>query len=117
MVSSAAGIVLLLTLGMVMCVIVVAMLSGAFAFSAEGYESIPEIIAIGELHHEISARMITYAGSLYLIHVGTKPIELSGHSAEVYVNGVKQRIVIQTLKGSEFISSLYHGVSRLQFQA
>lgn len=112
-VSSAVGIVLLLLLVAVLCGIVAALLSGVIPVPADIPEPIPEIIAIGEIHHENPAGVVTYAGRLYLIHVGTSVLDLSGHCAEVYVNGVKQRVRIETLKGSDFIATHHYGVGQL----
>lgn len=113
-VSSAVGIVLLLLLVAVLCAIVAASLSGIFPVPAEAPGPVPEIIAIGEIHHENPAGTATYAGRLYLIHVGTPVLDLSGHRAEVYVNGIKQRVIIDTLKSSEFIPTHHHGVGQLE---
>ncbi|MDR0981562.1 MAG: type IV pilin N-terminal domain-containing protein [Methanocalculaceae archaeon] len=112
-VSSAVGIVLMLALVAVLCAIVAASLSGVFTLPAQAAGPVPEIIAIGEIHHENPAGAVTYAGRLYLIHVGTEALDLSGHRAEVYVNGVKQRVVIETLKGSDFIPTHHYGVGQL----
>ncbi|MDE2519251.1 MAG: type IV pilin [Methanocorpusculum sp.] len=112
-VSSAVGIVLMLSLVAVLCAIVAASLSGVFTVPAEFSKPIPESIALGEIHHENPAGAITYAGRLYLIHVGTEALDLAGHRAEVYVNGVKQWVMIETLKGSDFIPTHHYGVGQL----
>ena len=112
-VSSVVGIVLMFSLVTVLCAIVAASLSGVFTLPAEDAGPVPEIIAIGEIHHENPAGAVTYAGRLYLIHVGTEVLELSRHRAEVYVNGIKQRVMIETLKGTDFIPTHHYGVGQL----
>lgn len=112
-VSSVVGIVLMFSLVTVLCAIVAASLSGVFTLPAEDAGPVPEIIAIVEIHHENPAGAVTDADRLYLIHVGTEVLELSRHRAEVYVNGIKQRVMIETLKGSDFIPTHHYGVGQL----
>lgn len=78
-VSSAVGIVLMLTLVVIVCAIVAAGLSDMIPVFAEEGAPVPEIIAIGKIHHENPAGTITYASRLYLMHGETKVLELSGH--------------------------------------
>ena len=61
-VSYAAGIVLLLLLVEVLCAIVVASLFRVFSVSAEIPGLVPKIIAIGVIHHENPAGIVTYSG-------------------------------------------------------
>lgn len=112
-VSSAVGIVLMLSLIAILCAIVAASLAGVFTTPAEFSKPIPEIIAIGEIHHENPANVVTYAGRLYLIHVGTESLYLSDHSATLYVNNIKMNAFITTLNGHDFISTHHYGVSTI----
>lgn len=112
-VSSVSGSILLFLLAASLCTLTAASIAGMLILPDDTPGPVPEVIAIGEIHHENPAGLVTYAGRLYLIHVGTEPLELAGHRAEVYVNGIKQRVVIETLKGSDFIPTHHYGVGQL----
>lgn len=112
-VSSVSGSILLFLLAASLCLLTAASIAGMLILPDDTAGPVPEVIAIGEIHHENEGGLVTYAGRLYLIHVGTEPLDLSGHCAEVYVNGIKQRVVIETLKGSDFIPTHHYGVGQL----
>ena len=132
-VSPSIATVLLVLLTVLIAAILLLLCMGMINFSMDTYEPVPEIIAIQEIHHENEQKEITLAGRLYLVHKGREekpvverkngrfsyvvkeydPIILSDHSAVIYVNGVKQPIIIRTLQGSEFIPTHHYGVETL----
>ena len=78
-VSSVSGSILLFLLAASLCTLTAASIAGMLILPDDTAGPVPEVIAIGEIHHENPAGIVTYAGRLYLIHVGTEPLDLAGH--------------------------------------
>lgn len=132
-ISPSIATVLLVLLTVLIAAILLLLCMGMINFSMDTYEPVPEIIVIQEIHHKNEQGVITWAGRLYLVHKGREekpvvernnnrfsyvvkeydPIILSDHCAVIYINGIRQPIIISTLQGSEFIPTHHYGVSKL----
>ncbi len=72
----------------------------------------PRIFAIKAIYHENEGHpyLLNNDSRIVLVNEGQEAFGNAGLRAEIYVNGVRTRAVIETLNGHSFISTHHYGV-------
>lgn len=110
---SVIGEILLVALVVLLCAVILGLFLGFF--TAPGENSLlppPEIISIVSVDHYNEGNK-TFAGKVMLRNIGFKSLKNSDYSVEVYINDVKQRVIIGTLKSNEFIPTEHYGIKTI----
>ncbi len=112
-VSPAIATLLLIAITLIICAIVFACLMNyCYTSSGQFSEETPEILAIVSVDH-YNDKKLTFASKVKLRNIGTKPLVNQNYSAEVYINDVKQYVIINTLQAHDFIETHHFGISTI----
>jgi len=111
--ASVIGEILLVGLIVLLCAIILALSPGYFtALGEESFLPPPEIITIVSVDH-YNEGVKTFAGKVTLRNIGSKYLKNIDYYAEVYINDVKQHVIIGTLKANEFIPTEHYGIKTI----
>ena len=112
-VSPVVGNVLLVALTVILCLILAAFCMSFINFLEQPLNrSVPEILAIQSVDH-YNNETKTFASIVKLKNIGAKPLWNSDYSAEVYVDNIKQFVIIDTLQAHDFISTEHFGIKSI----
>lgn len=113
-VSPVIATLLLIALTLILCAVLAALCMSLISPILEQpvNKSPPEILAIVSVNHYNNTKL-TFASKVTLKNIGTKPLWNSDYAAEVYINGIKQYIIIKTLQAHDFISTHHNGIQLL----
>jgi len=112
-VSPVIAELLLLALALILCALLAACLMNYSCTPLVPSPSEPpEILAIVSVDH-YNDKKLTFASKVKLRNIGTKPLVNQNYSAEVYINDVKQYVIINTLQAHDFIDTHHFGISTI----
>ena len=112
-VSPAIATLLIIALTLILCAILAAFCMALISPSSGiPLLSPPEILAIESVDH-YNDKKLTFASKVTLRNIGTEKLWNTNYSAEVYINNVKQRVIIETLQAHEFIDTHHYGIKTI----
>lgn len=112
-VSPVIATLLLIALTLILCAVLAAICMALISpSSGMPLLSPPEILAIESVDHYNNGTL-TFASKITLINIGTKSLWNTNYSANVYINDVKQRVIIETLQAHKFINTHHFGISTI----
>ena len=113
-VSPVIATLLLIALTLILCAVLAAFCMTFFC-SSSGLPlfSPPEILAIESVDHYNPEGEKTYESIVTLKNIGKQSLKNTDYRAEIYINDIKQFIVIKTLSGHDFCSTHHFGIQLL----
>ncbi len=111
-ISPAIATLLIIALTLILCAILIVYCMGLVNIQWEQplNTSPPELLAIVSVNHYDDNGKLTYESIVTLQNIGTHPLRNSDYRAEIYINDIKQYIVIKTLQALEFLSTHHNGI-------
>ena len=110
-VSPVIATLLLIALTLILCAVLAACVM-CYTPSELSPSYPPEILAIESIDHYNNGTL-TFASKVTLRNIGTKKLRNANYSADVYINGEEQFIIIKTLQAHEFIDTHHFGIDLL----
>ncbi len=114
-ISPAIATLLIIALTLILCAILIVYCMGLVNIQWEQplNTSPPELLAIVSVNHYDDNGKLTYESIVTLQNIGTRPLKNSDYRAEIYINDIKQYIVIKTLQADKFIETHHFGIQLL----
>ncbi|HJJ43860.1 MAG TPA: type IV pilin [Methanocorpusculum sp.] len=109
-VSPVVATLLLLIITVILCAIIAAFCTSFINWMEQPVNKTPpEILAIISVDHYNNGTK-TFAGKVTLKNIGIKSLCNSNYSAEVYIDDIKQFVIIKTLQAHDFIPTEHYGI-------
>ncbi|PAV08930.1 type IV pilin [Methanocorpusculum parvum] len=113
-VSPVIATLLLIALTLIICAIVFAFCTPFINLLEQPLnKSPPEILAIVSVNHYNTNGEKTYESIVTLKNIGKVSLKNTDYKADIYINDIKQYIVIKTLSAPDFISTNHFGIQLL----
>ncbi|MEA5038092.1 hypothetical protein SDC9_29226 [bioreactor metagenome] len=113
-VSPVIATLLFIALALILCAILVACCMPFISLLEQPLnKSPPETLAIVSVDHYNTKGEKTYESIVTLKNIGRQSLKNSDYRAEIYINDIKQYIVIKTLSAHDFISTNHFGIQLL----
>ncbi len=113
-VSPAVATLLIIALTLILCALLAIYCMGLvnIQWDLPLNKSPPELLAIISVNHYDGGKL-TYESIVTLQNIGSQSLKNSDYRAEIYINDIKQYIIIKTLQAHDFISTNHFGIQLL----